>query len=172
MRKNLSNMYEEYEKERMAILSEAEGIETWAKINSNQDLVGTCKTTKVILEGLRIDFKNMENMEHGRKEVYTGLGVQEKHYRKCRYYNRGFCKYGRQCKFYHPKLVCSEYLRDGICLQIKCPKRHPRHCRHWTSKTEGCNRNETCQYLHIRSKRFSGDVTNNRTPLPLSLIHI
>ena len=57
-------------------------------------------------------------------------------------------------------------MRDGICLQIKCPKRHPRHCRHWISKPEGCNRNETCQYLHIRSKRFSGDVTNNRTSLP------
>ena len=47
---------------------------------------------------------------------------------------------------------------------FKCPRRHPQHCRHWTSKPEGCNRNETCQYLHIRSKRFSGDVTNNRTP--------
>ena len=73
MKGNLFNIYEEYEKERMAILSEAEGIETWAKIKSNQDLVGTCKTTKVILEGLRIDLK--DNGEYGtweERSLYRG----------------------------------------------------------------------------------------------------
>ena len=51
--------------------------------------------------------------------------------------------------------MCDEYLQDGLCIQRRCPKRHPRHCRYWSSKPEGCNRNEECQYLHLASKRFS-----------------
>ena len=86
-----------------------------------------------------------------------GKKQRHKRDRKCRFYNRGFCKFGRSCNFGHPQLVCKEYLEDGICRQRECPKRHPRHCRYWTSKAEGCKRREECQYLHVSSKRFSGE---------------
>ena len=73
---------------------------------------------------------------------------------KCRYFNRGFCKYGTECNFYHPEVSCEEYLREGVCLQQRCMKRHQRHCRYWTGKNEGCRRDEMCQYLHVESRRF------------------
>ena len=51
-----------------------------------------------------------------------------------------------------------------MCLNRRCPKRHPHHCKYWTSKPEGCKRNETCQYLHLSSKRLSvSDIDNDRT---------
>ena len=77
----------------------------------------------------------------------------------------GYCKFDGDCKFRHSELICEEYLRDGLCLKRHCPDRHPRHCRFWTRKPEGCRRGEGCQYLHVPVRRFSGDQRVNRRTL-------
>ena len=96
-----------------------------------------------------------DSEEEGSDIMERDQGGNQHLNKKCRYYNRGFCKFGRSCKFHHPTVVCDEYLQDGVCTQRRCPKRHPRHCRYWSTKPEGCTRNEKCQYLHVASNRFS-----------------
>ena len=163
LKHNIVNLYEEFEKERRATLSEAKEIEKSAKDIFNQDLVETCRVTKVILEDLKVDI--LPNVETENPEdhsfIRNGGLVNFRSLKKCRYYNRGFCKYEGKCKFYHPEIVCEEYLQDGLCRQKKCEKRHPRHCRFWTTKAEGCRRGETCQYLHAVSTRFYDEERNN-----------
>ena len=67
--------------------------------------------------------------------------------RKCRYFNRGFCKYKTKCRFFHPGSVCKEYLRSGTCAIGECNDRHPKACK-WLANRDGCRRKETCEYLH------------------------
>ena len=74
--------------------------------------------------------------------------------RKCRHYNRGYCKYGNICKFSHPSSICDSYLKEGICLATTCPKRHPKNCRYWIRKREGCMRQDSCQYLHKETTKY------------------
>ena len=33
--------------------------------------------------------------------------------KKCRYFNRGFCKYKTKCRFVHPKQICQQHTRDN-----------------------------------------------------------
>ena len=56
-----------------------------------------------------------------------------------------------------------------LLQQRNCPERHPRHCRFWTSKSEGCRRKEKCQYLHVIGKRFSEEELTSRRKL--STVH-
>ena len=51
--------------------------------------------------------------------------------------------------------VCETFLQKGICSKRGCESRHPKDCRHWTGKPEGCYRKETCDYLHNISKKFN-----------------
>ena len=152
IKENLKTIYDEFEKERVLALREAESIKKSAK--SDPGLVKTCEIAEEILEELR--FNIPENTEYVADKRQHGCQERNSNSRKCRYYNRGFCKFEQKCKFDHPKLVCEEYLQDGLCLQKKCPKRHPRHCysRYWANTPEGCRRNENCQYLHVTTKRF------------------
>ena len=41
--------------------------------------------------------------------------VKNKRTKKCRYFNRGYCKYCDKCRFIHPKNICSEYLKTSKC---------------------------------------------------------
>ena len=50
--------------------------------------------------------------------------------------------------------TCHEYLEDGICRTVNCIQRHPRHCRYWTKRLEGCKRGISCQYLHVESMKY------------------
>ena len=68
---------------------------------------------------------------------------------RCKYYNSGFCRYGKICKFFHPTSVC---LKD-TCRDKDCPSRHPRQCRY----RKNCKRKATCMYKHFNN------VTKNTT---------
>ena len=151
IKENLMTVYDEFEKERVLALCEVEITKKSAQ--SDLELVKTCEIAEVILEKLRLNISNLEYTEDVADKRQHGSQERNSN-RKCRYYNRGFCKFEQKCKFGHPKLVCEEYVQDGLCLEKKCPKRHPRHCRYWANTPEGCSRNENCQYLHVTTKRF------------------
>ena len=58
---------------------------------------------------------------------------------KCKYYNRGYCKYKDKCTFDHFEENCKEFLSTGHCsISKSCMFRHPKNCRFWTKKSEGC----------------------------------
>ena len=148
MKENIVNLHEEYENERKSALLESELL--WRNVSDKYE---TCRITLEILEELRIEvITNVENIHN------KGEDLRNATKKKCKYFNRGYCKYGVKCRFDHPKHVCDEFLLEGICRQHKCPHSHPQHCRYWTTKKEGCNRGEFCQYLHVPGKKYSDEV--------------
>ena len=62
---------------------------------------------------------------------------------KCRYFNSGYCKYKKRCKFLHPKNICKE----TKCDKEKCPNRHPKPCK-WYKGETGCRRGKDCDFSH------------------------
>ena len=81
------------------------------------------------------------------KKTTSEVGVV-RNAKKCRYFNRGYCKYKHKCKYLHPKEMCREYLVSGTCGNVECCKRLPRVCK-WIESNEGCKRNSECDYLHV-----------------------
>lgn len=67
--------------------------------------------------------------------------------RRCRYYNRGFCKFKTKCRFFHPLGICKEYLTSQKCETLNCLDRHPKPCK-WLESKEGCRRGTECEYSH------------------------
>ena len=67
--------------------------------------------------------------------------------KKCRYFNRGFCKYKTKCRFFHPRENCPEYMKTYKCEVKDCQLRHPKQCK-WLSTDAGCKRGSECSYLH------------------------
>ena len=66
--------------------------------------------------------------------------------KKCRYYNRGYCKYTDKCRFIHPREICSMYMESQKCTKVNCTERHPKDCK-WNKKAGGCRR-QGCDFAH------------------------
>ena len=119
------------EEERKSLLLELITMEnTSNNSGSGGNLTNVCKTLKMIIENIEVTVQNTYNNNSETCE-------QEKERRKCRHFNRGFCKYRDSCGYFHPSTICAEYLRDGICLRESCNERHPKHCRYWSNSPEG-----------------------------------
>ena len=73
--------------------------------------------------------------------------VGERKKKRCRYFNRGFCRYFDKCRFGHPIDICKDYLRDDKCERKECCDRHPKRCK-WDNSDRGCRRGSECLYLH------------------------
>ena len=77
--------------------------------------------------------------------------IQRKEFKKksikCKFYNRGYCKQGFSCEFFHPDEICEEFANVGTCSGGEhCLKRHPRKCRYWCKGV--CFRGPSCAYQH------------------------
>ena len=66
--------------------------------------------------------------------------------KKCRYFNKGYCKYEEKCKFGHPLEICEIHLESLKCTIKGCKRRHPKTCK-WFSREVGCKR-QNCDFLH------------------------
>ena len=66
--------------------------------------------------------------------------------KKCRYYNKGYCKYEEKCKFAHPLQTCQKHLETLKCTVKECKDRHPKVCK-WFTREVGCKR-QHCDFLH------------------------
>ena len=65
--------------------------------------------------------------------------------KKSRYFNRGYCKYNKKCRFYHPEHICEDHQKNNKCENKECSKRHSRICK-WEENKGGCRRNKECDY--------------------------
>merc|ERR1719318_2321754 len=105
------------------------------------------------IERLDREIAKREHEESKEKEKETNEEVTEHQVlhkeTKCRYFNKGFCKYRKKCRYGHPKEVCDTYLNTSKCENSKCPKRHPEVCKFWREKSGSCKRNERCDFLHV-----------------------
>jgi hypothetical protein len=79
-------------------------------------------------------------------ENEVGGNVKKVNRRKCRYYNRGFCKHKIKCRYVHPDKICKKYLEKQTCEDKQCSDRHPKLCK-WLKRTGGCKRQDF-DYLH------------------------
>jgi hypothetical protein len=70
-----------------------------------------------------------------------------KEHRRCKWWNRGFCREREGCAFNHPQEDCQDHLK-GRCTTKGCTSfRHRKVCRFFSSE-EGCLRGDSCAYLH------------------------
>ena len=67
--------------------------------------------------------------------------------KKCKYFNKGHCKFKTECKFLHPSENCGKYMEGDKCDQKACNARHPKVCK-WLQGRSGCRR-QNCDYLHV-----------------------
>ena len=66
----------------------------------------------------------------------------------CKHNQKGFCKFGQQCRNRHEKEICGK----SDCDQVDCEKRHPQPCRFFMIY-EFCKFGDECAYLHkVRSE--------------------
>ena len=137
------------EEERKSILLELQTFQNTANNSgSGGNLAEVCESLKTMLEDLTVTVLNSDKSET--------CDSQREMKRKCRFFNRGYCKYNDKCKYYHSPVICEEYLEHGICMEDRCIKRHPKHCRYWANTPEGC-RYEKCHYLHLNSEKYTED---------------
>ena len=82
--------------------------------------------------------------------VSCGEGVMSKLLpaRRCKWWNRGYCKEQDKCLFNHQGEDCGDHLTTGFCTSQACKSSYLKRCRYWALK-EGCHRGFNCQYLHF-----------------------
>ena len=153
--KYLVKKIQECEEERKSILQGIKTFQSTLYYSGNcGNLINVCENLKSALENVSVKVQN-----DAENEKMDGQAKESK--RKCRYFNRGYCKYGMNCKFFHSKVICNEYVEEGGCQTTGCSKRHPRQCRYWTENPEGCRRSDTCQYLHVKIESLSNNESDN-----------
>ena len=142
----LKNELEIFEQERGSILDDVHNryYNTGDELK-NKELRELYETFKVALEGLKLSVP-AQNLPKEKETKQT---------KKCRYHNRGYCKFGEKCHFFHSRDICEEFRSNGLCRQKNCFLRHPKNCRYWTRTEEGCKRNEECVYLHDITNKIS-----------------
>ena len=67
--------------------------------------------------------------------------------KKCRYFDKGYCKYAKKCRYLHPKEICKTHIENMKCKVKECSRRHPKACK-WYQREVGCTR-LNCEYLHF-----------------------
>ena len=94
--------------------------------------------------------------------------VPQESQEKCRFFIKGYCKNGEQCKFQHPKNlvspdrpgysnasgdwieVCIDYL-EGNCKQEECKYDHPTP-RCYFDSINKCKKGKTCSFIHPKKQ--------------------
>ena len=62
--------------------------------------------------------------------------------KECRYYLKGFCRLGEQCRFEHREL-CDIWMKTRKCKESRCKLAHLYKCKY-----SGDCRRQGCRYLH------------------------
>ena len=73
--------------------------------------------------------------------------VEVKKFRRCKWWNGGFCREKKNCSFSHPLEDCENHLKGGCTTKGCKTKRHRKQCKYFNTES-GCHRGESCEYLH------------------------
>ena len=75
--------------------------------------------------------------------------------RRCKWWNRGFCREKQSCSYSHPAGDCQDHLLGG-CTNRRCSTlRHRKVCKYFSTEG-GCLWGEKCAYLH--SEKSQKDI--------------
>ena len=81
------------------------------------------KEIKEIMEH-RLDTYNQSNDKDHIESANDKEETNQVRQKKCKYFNRGHCKYVNRCRNSHPTEICSTYREGNKCNQSSCQKRH------------------------------------------------
>lgn len=84
-------------------------------------------------------------------ETTTKKEVKEKDLKRCKWWNRGYCREKEGCSFSHPAGDCQDHLQGGCHTKGCRTLRHRKICKYFDSRT-GCYRGENCEYLHVKKR--------------------
>ena len=116
-------------------------------MNRQETLDEIIKANSEAIKRIDVEIINMKNDKATADKSDNCDKEAENKDKKCKYYNRGYCKYKAECKFSHPNKICIVYLEGGRCDMKACKERHPKICK-WSQVSSGCRR-QNCDYLHI-----------------------
>ena len=131
-----------YEAERLHLIS------TFKEITVPVDCSNTDEEIKKVSESIKTTINRL---------IITPAEDSRNIVKKCRYHNRGYCKFKDNCRFLHSQVICGNFLENQVCRTRQCQNRHPKDCRYWTENPEGCIRQDSCQYLHLTKRRFRSE---------------
>ena len=77
--------------------------------------------------------------------------VEVKKFRRCKWWNGGFCREKKNCSFSHPLEDCENHLKGGCTTKGCKTKRHRKQCKYFNAES-GCHRGESCEYLNQHEK--------------------
>ena len=118
------------------------------EIRENQKILDKAiKDNAEAIDKITDEIHNLQNDNSKANTAEEDMKEGEKRVKRCRYNNRGHCKYKTECKYIHYREVCKTYLDGRKCDQNACKKRHPKVCK-WLAGKDGCRRND-CDYLHV-----------------------
>ena len=119
-------------------------------IKKKEDVDKSIMANKEAISNIEKEMKEIAHKGFAREIIGDTNNVQtsdaQKPKRRCKYYNRGYCKYNGKCRFIHPSEICESHLAGQTCERSECSSRHPRTCK-WLRTNEGCRR-QNCEYLH------------------------
>ena len=112
--------------------AKVESLERKDEKNGDDELIAIIEKQEVLDKAIaansdaigKIDkeIKNAENSNQSKvpKDMLDNKdddNVANEHQKrkKCRYYNRGYCKYTNKCRFIHPREICSMYRESQKC---------------------------------------------------------
>ena len=96
----------------------------------------------------------------GLEECKTSGETKVKNSKRCKWWNRGFCRDREKCSFLHRKEDCQEHLSGGCTIKRCNTLRHRNKCKYFSTE-EGCYRGESCAFLHIEDNELREN--DNRT---------
>ena len=152
--------------------SKVESLEEKVKGNKSDDVEVLVDKQKAVDEAIaknsaaiiKIDEEIqvlMEDTERKRRTESTEGRNLDGKVLKCRYYDRGHCKYKCGCKYIHSKTICKDYLDNKKCDSKSCIDRHPKVCKFWIKNKGGCKRNTSCDFLHVTLARNEDKPKNS-----------
>ena len=77
-----------------------------------------------------------------KKKMLTKKSESNMNYFQCQHNNKGYCKFGHQCRYQHFNQICEK----KVCRENECPSRHPKPCKNG----QRCRflKNNCCAYDH------------------------
>ena len=125
----ITNMIEELANVNIRITNEKVNLEYLIEINRND---------------IKNNVENMEALNLEENELKQNLLKETLNI--CPYFDEGYCKLLKTCKFVHSEENCELFDKEGICITINCRKRHRKICRYW--RENYCFRGESCAFRH------------------------
>ena len=140
--------------------AKVEKFEEKQETSENSDIKEIVEKQRLLFDLVEANSERIRQIDIEMKDIINKRKVMEKDSvekekvaesnlvkKKCRYYDKGYCKYQKKCRYFHPIEVCKTHLEKQKCKENGCRGRHPRACK-WFQRDIGCKRVD-CGYLHV-----------------------